>query len=139
MRTLWASLVFAWLAVAPAGAEVTAADREAIERAVRGQIAAFQRDDAEAAYGFASATIQRLFATPELFLEMVRRAYAPLYRLAEARFSPPVADESVIRQKVVLRGPDGRFWVALYAMQRQPDGSFRIDGCTLEAMPGNET
>ena len=33
--------------------------------------------------------------------------------------------------KVFLVGPDGKSYVALYTLQRQPDGSWRINGCTL--------
>jgi hypothetical protein len=32
---------------------------------------------------------------------------------------------------VLLVGPDGKPVMALYAMERQPDGSWRIDGCML--------
>jgi hypothetical protein len=135
MRTIWASLFAAWLAIAPAAAEVPPADRAAIEETIRGQLAAFMRDDAPAAYGFASRTIQALFPTPDFFMQMVRRAYAPLYRATDARFRGAEATDGGIRQPMVFRGPDGRFWLALYTMQRQPDGSFRIDGCTLVALP----
>lgn len=135
MRTLWASLFTAWLAISPAGAEIADADRDAIEETVRGQMAAFLRDDAGAAYGYASRTVQGLFPSPGLFIEMVRRAYLPVYRPAEARFRPPEETPGGIVQPVIVRAPDGRFWLARYAMQRQPDGSFRIDGCTLEALP----
>ena len=34
-----------------------------------------------------------------------------------------------------LVGPDGKSWVALYTLQRQPDGTWKIDGCVL--LPDN--
>lgn len=139
MRHLLAALFVAWVTIAPlhaqVGAAVAEADRAAIEATIRGQMEAFLRDDAAAAYGFASRTIQGLFPTPELFLEMVRRGYAPVYRPSDARFRPPETTDEGIRQPVVVRGPDGRVWLALYLMQQQADGSFRIDGCMLVALP----
>ena len=30
-------------------------------------------------------------------------------------------------------------WIALYAMERQPDGSWRINGCQLARLAGRET
>jgi hypothetical protein len=131
----WAVLLAAWLVAVPARAEVPAADRAAIEAAIRGQMAAFHADDAAAAYAFASPTIRRLFPDPHLFLRMVARAYPPVHRAAEARFRPPEPQQAGILQPVIVRGPDGRFWLARYTMQRQPDGSFLIDGCTLVALP----
>jgi hypothetical protein len=135
MRTLWACALAVSLAVAPVRAEVGPADRAAIEATIRGQIAAFARDDAEAAYAFASRTIQSLFPTADFFMAMVRRAYAPLYRASDPRFRPAEETEAGIRQPMLFRGPDGRVWLAIYTMQRQPDGGFRIDGCTLVALP----
>lgn len=135
MRTLWAGLFAAWLVMTPAAAEVPLADRAAIQATIEGQLTAFLRDDATAAYGFASPTIQAMFQTPEFFMEMVRRAYAPLHRATGVRFRPPERTDNGIRQPMVFRGPDGWFWLAIYTMQKQADGGFRIDGCTLVALP----
>ena len=38
-----------------------------------------------------------------------------------------------IVQRVELIGPDGKPALALYVMQRQPDGSWKINGCFLTA------
>jgi hypothetical protein len=140
MRTLWAGLMLGWLAIAPAAAQSATAttvatlpetEQSAIRNAILGQMEAFKRDDAGAAYAFASRMIQAEFRSPELFLEMVRRAYAPVHRPREARFRQPEPTSDGIRQPVIVQGPDGRTWLALYNMQRQADGSYRIDGCTL--------
>lgn len=135
MRGIWAALLGAWLMATPAGAQVADADRVAIEDVIRGQMDAFGRDDAQAAYRFAAPNIHALFPSAEIFLEMVRRAYAPVYRPQDARFRPPEATEDGMRQSVILRGPDGRYVTAIYTMQRQPDGSWKIAGCTLVAAP----
>ncbi|MEQ9573016.1 MAG: hypothetical protein RLN95_13210 [Nitratireductor sp.] len=36
-------------------------------------------------------------------------------------------------QKVHLVGPDGRNYVAVYTLELQADGVFRISGCSLRA------
>lgn len=135
MRILLTCLLAGWVMLVPARAQVGEADRAAIEAVIRGQMDAFLRDDAAAAHGFASRTIRSLFPTPDIFLEMVRRAYAPVHRPRQAIFRPPEVTAEGIRQPVLVRGPDGRLWLALYAMERQPDGGFLIDGCTLVALP----
>jgi uncharacterized protein DUF4864 len=123
-----------WLLALPAlGAEpaVSDADRGAIRALIEDQLAAFQRDDAGAAFGFASPTIRGQFGTAENFIGMVRRGYAPVYRPREVAFGALVGMEGRIVQKVLLVGPDGQPVTALYIMEKQPDGTWRIDGCLL--------
>ena len=105
------------------GAEI----RGVIER----QLAAFQRDDARGAFAFASPGIRRRFDTPETFMDMVRRHYAPLYRPRGVAFGALRDGPRGLLQEVRLTGPDGRVVTALYIMERQPDGSWKIDGVYL--------
>jgi hypothetical protein len=110
---------------------VSDADRAAIRQVIEGQIAAFRRDDAPGAFAYAAPTIQHMFGTPDVFLNMVRTGYAAVYRPREVEFRALVEDESGPVQQVLVVGPDGVPVLALYAMQRQADGSWRINGCTL--------
>ena len=55
-------------------------------------------------------------------------AQAAVYMAADSRQYPSGRDTV---QKVFLVGPDGKSYVAVYSLQRQPDGSWRINGCTL--------
>lgn len=107
------------------------ADRQAVIAVIQSQLDAFRADDAATAYGFASPTIQRIFPSPDMFMGMVRTGYLPIYRHQRADFLAfgPVGGE--LAQRVLLIGPDGVPVVALYFMQRQPDGSWRINGVTL--------
>ena len=34
-------------------------------------------------------------------------------------------------KRVLVTGPDGKQWIAEYTLQRQPDGSWKINGCKL--------
>ncbi|RTM10546.1 MAG: DUF4864 domain-containing protein, partial [Hyphomicrobiales bacterium] len=38
-----------------------------------------------------------------------------------------------IIQQVLIVGPDGKDYEAVYTLQQQPDGSFKITGCSLRA------
>lgn len=72
-----------------------------------------------------------MFGTPETFLAMVRRGYAPVYRPRAVEFRELAETDGALVQRVVLVGPDGVPEVALYVMERQPDGTWRIAGCFL--------
>lgn len=111
--------------------DLSSADQETIRSIVSGQIAAFQADDGAAAYGYASPTIQGLFPSVEQFMGMVRNSYAPVYRPQSITFGQLMDSPYGPMQKVFLVGPDGRNWVALYSLQRQEDGTWKINGCTL--------
>ncbi|MGH8719799.1 MAG: DUF4864 domain-containing protein, partial [Burkholderiales bacterium] len=63
------------------------------------QLQTFQRDDAEAAFSYASPNIRKLFQTSANFIAMVK------------------SDNTAV--------------VAIYTMEQQEDGTWKIDGCEL--------
>ena len=117
----------------PAQAQVSPADQTAIRNVIEGQVEAFRRDDGAAAFGYASPSIQGLFGTPETFMDMVRQGYRPVYRPQVFEFREIVTLQGMVTQKVHVIGPDGRPVTAFYPMTQQPDGSWRIEGCYLQA------
>ncbi len=123
------------LAVLPALAQpaVSDADRSAIRDTIQSQVEAFRRDDGEAAFGYASPDIRRMFGTSDVFMEMVRQSYQPVYRPRVFDFREIVDLQGQPTQKVHVVGPDGRPVTALYPMTRLPDGTWRINGCYLQA------
>ncbi len=114
---------------------IEAGDRAAIRAVIENQIAAFRRDDAEAAFGYAAPSIQAMFGTPENFIRMVREDYQAVYRPREVEFRELEMRRGIPTQRVLVVGPDGTPKLALYPMQRQPDGAWRIAGCTLVPAP----
>ncbi|MBV9538461.1 MAG: DUF4864 domain-containing protein, partial [Acidisphaera sp.] len=106
-----------------------------IEQAVTGQIDAFRRDDGEAAFGYASPAIRLLFGTTTNFMAMVRNGYQPVYRPRSVRFGALAEEGGRIVQRVDVVGPDGRPAIALYTMQHEADGSWKIDGCEIVHAP----
>lgn len=125
-------ILFASAAATAAEAEMPGdADRQTIRSIISGQIDAFQRDDGATAYGFASPAIHDLFQGVDSFMNMVKGAYQPVYRPRSVTFGPLVDSASGPLQRVLVTGPDGRNWIAEYTLQRQPDGSWKINGCRL--------
>ncbi len=110
---------------------VTADDEAAIRSVITRQLKAFERDDGDAAYAFASPHIQGQFGDAGRFLAMVRRAYPAVYRPRSVDFAELLVGEGTIVQQVELVGPNGEAELALYSMQRDTAGQWRIDGCTL--------
>jgi ketosteroid isomerase-like protein len=115
------------------GATLGATDRAAIRAVVEEQLAAFQRDDERAAFRLASPTIQQQFKSSGNFMRMVRSGYKAVYRPRDVQFGEIETVDGNIIQRVELIGPDGAPALAHYVMQRQPDGSWRINGCFLTA------
>jgi hypothetical protein len=132
----FALLLSAALLLAPAGAraldEASAAE---IRSTIQNQLEAFRRDDAQAAYGFAAPGIQRMFPTSEIFLDMVRRGYAPVYRPRSFAFERMRDTDGRIVQEVGIVDADGVRWLAVYSMEKQDDGTWRISGCSLVKAP----
>lgn len=129
VRLLLALIVASAFAL-PARAEA-AADRATLQALVESQIAAFQADDEAGAYSFASPSIQGLYPSPGLFMQMVRQAFQPVYRPQQFTFGTVRDGPSGPQLHMYVTGPDGAAYVAEYSFQQQPDGSWRINGCRL--------
>jgi len=129
------------LMASPAGeqapaTDIGAADRATIRAVITDQIAPFRRDDAQAAFGLAAPNIQAMFGTPENFLGMVRNSYQAVYRPSDVAFGELVRIDDRLTQLVQVVGPDGAACTALYFMERQADGTWRIAGCVLTTGQG---
>ena len=114
-----------------AGDQPGAAQLAAVVGTIRAQMDAFQRDDGAAAFSHAAPRIREIFQTPEIFMEMVRGGYAPVYRPRGVEFLPARIEGAEILQPVRLTGPTGETVIALYRMQRQPAGDWKIAGVVL--------
>jgi hypothetical protein len=137
LRVLLAVLLLLIAPVTAGAGPVSDADRAEFQRIITGQIDAFRADDGARAYSYAAPSIRRLFSSPDIFMRMVRQGYQPVYRPQSFRFGEAALDPlGRPAQRVTVVGPDGKTYEALYSMERQPDGSWRIDGCTLLEFPG---
>ena len=118
---------------------VPAEDARAVRAVIEAQLDAFRRDDAARAFSYASPEIRGMFATPAKFMHMVRTQYAVVYRPASVAFEPPVISEGQVLQPVRFTDAEGRAWGAIYPMWREPDGTWRVDGCYLQRLAARKT
>ncbi len=102
------------------------------QKIIRAQEQAIARDDASGAYSYASPVLQTIFGEPDIFLQMVRRNYAPVYRHRSFEFGEGRASDGNIAQIVFITDADGAEWEALYTLERDKDGNLKITGCTLK-------
>jgi DNA-binding transcriptional LysR family regulator len=130
-RTSRLAIVFVCLSLfaTPAWAGETAPleARALIER----QLDAFAHDDAEGAYALAAPGIRMLFTDSETFMAMVRQGYAPVYRHRSVEFGAFAEDGDKIEQSLTIVDEDNNVWNAIYYLERQPDGTWRTNGCVL--------
>jgi hypothetical protein len=117
--------------------QVAPADAEQFQRIISDQITAFRADNGLAAYSYAAPAIKRIFPSPDVFMEMVRQGYRPVYRPRRFEFGD-VTEEVQGRptQQVTIIDENGKAWSALYAFERQPDGSWKIIACSLVQIAG---
>ncbi len=138
LRSLLVSLSLLVPGAAVAQASLAPADARAVREVIEAQIDAFRKDDAAKAFSLATPGIRESFGSPERFIEMVRSSYAAVYRPSSVAFEAPVVLEGQVVQPVRLTDAQGRAWIALYPMQRQPDGQWRTNGCQLARLPGQQ-
>ncbi len=114
------------------------ADLTAAQAVISAQMEAFKRDDGAAAFAFAAPGIKRVISSPEVFLEIVRTQYAPVYRASYVEFREAIEVQQQLMQKVFVVGEDNRAALAVYTLEEQGDGAWRISGCYLYPVPPEE-
>lgn len=131
MRAVPLALLALTLSIMPLRAD----DAVSAARAtIQAQIEAFLAGDDAAAYSHAAPSIRRIFPNQDAFMRMVREGYAPVHRPRSYDFGQGESDGAgAVVQRVELIGPDGRGYEAVYTLQLQPDGSYRITGVHLRA------
>ncbi|NIA71266.1 DUF4864 domain-containing protein [Pelagibius litoralis] len=107
------------------------ADRQAILRTIQSQLDAFQADDGARAFSFATPRLREMFGTPDNFMAMVRGGYMSVYRPQSVEFLDARVVSGRTGQAVRFVGPDGNAVIAIYTMEMQPDGSWRIAAVQL--------
>lgn len=118
-------------AAEPFAPVVRPADWTAIKKVIVDQRAALKAGDAAKAFSYASPGIRDQFGDAATFIAMVRTGYAALLTARYTEFlEGAVIDGSVI-QPLRLVDADNTVRVALYIMQRQENGTWRIGGCQI--------
>jgi hypothetical protein len=115
------------LIVPPAHAD----DVSAAQGVIRAQEQAFVHDDAAVAYSYAAPAIKQIFPAPDIFMSMVQKGYPPVYRHQSFEFGDSKTEGSSVAQRVHIIDANGEAWEALYTLEQQEDGSYKITGCSL--------
>ncbi|MER8432202.1 DUF4864 domain-containing protein [Mesorhizobium caraganae] len=110
------------------------AEIKAGQAAIDGQLKALIANDGAKAYSYAAPNVKQIFPTVDAFMNMVTNGYAPVRQPQSYSFGKveQTGPGSIIQQ-VLIVGPDGKDYEAVYTLQQQPDGSFQITGCSLRA------
>lgn len=126
------------LALAAAGFQLRAAadplpDTEAqkVREVIVAQLSALALDDADRAFETATPEVRAAIGSSNRFLAMVRGAYPMVYRPASVSFHKPEQEDGGVLQLVEIKDDDDKAWLALFALERQPDQSWRISGCVV--------
>jgi hypothetical protein len=110
-------------------------EADAVRRVVVAQLQAFADDDADSAFATATPGVREAIGNPLRFLAMVRGAYPMVYRPASVGFLKPEEDDGTVLQMVTITDGDDKSWIALFALERQPDATWRISGCVVTENP----
>lgn len=114
--------------------------RQAIHTVIQSQLAAFATDNAPAAFAATTPAVrQSTYGGADRFLELVRQVYPMLYHHARADFLQVELKGSEAFQLVRVTDEAGRVWHALFILERQPDGSWRIGACSVNEMSWKPT
>jgi len=117
---------------------ITTDEENEIKFIVNQQLEAFQDDDFEKAYSFASPTIKKMFSSPEVFRKMVIGGYQAVYRPQSIKMGSVEIIKGVTTLKVYLVDPNGEFITANYMMEKQENGEWLISGCVLSKAESDE-
>jgi hypothetical protein len=126
------------LALAALGAHVRAAagpleDAEIsnVRNVIVAQLSALALDDADKAFETATPEVRAAIGSSNRFLAMVRGAYPMVYRPALVNFLKPQEEDGSVLQLVEIKDGNDKSWLALFALERQPDQTWRISGCVV--------
>jgi hypothetical protein len=124
-----------WPAAAPlahaAETKLAKADWQAIRKVISQQLAALRAGDGDRAFSLASPGIQAQFENEHTFMAMVRGAYSPLLVARYTEFLEGAIIDGIVIQPLRLIAPDNTVQVALYTLEKQGKGRWRISGCRI--------
>ena len=133
VKLLPSTIAAAFLAFASPAVADDANTATDTQRVIASQIAAFKANDGATAYSHAAPNVQRFFPNTEAFMSMVRSGYKPVYNPRNYTFGRFNSRDGKLFQEVLITGPQGKEWIALYTLERQADGSLKITSCQLAA------
>ena len=101
-----------------------------IQATIDQQLRAFEADDFDAAFTYASPNLQRLFQTPQNFERMVTQGYPMVWRYSGFRFLELREQGGALWQRVMITDDKGAIHILDYRMLETPEG-WRINGVQI--------
>ncbi|WP_324751610.1 DUF4864 domain-containing protein [Roseovarius sp. Pro17] len=101
-----------------------------IRAVIEAQIEAFEADDFDTAFTYASPTIQGMFGTAENFGAMVKGGYPMVWRPDELRYLALEERGGLLFQDVMVRDDKGALHILEYQMQ-EGAGGWKINGVNI--------
>ena len=126
--TAWVLPTFA---APPGHTALQPAEWTAIKEVIGGQLQAMKAGDGTKAMTFSVPGIRQQFGSPERFMRMVRDGYGALLTARDSTFLQGAVVDGMTLQPLQLVLPDSSVVVALYRMEKQKDGAWRIAGCVI--------
>jgi hypothetical protein len=108
-----------------------AADWTAIKKVIAEQRSALKSGNAAKAFSYASPAIRDQFGDAAAFIDMVRATYSALLTARYTEFLEGAVIDGTVIQPLRLIDADNTVRVALYVMERQDNGTWRISGCRI--------
>ena len=100
------------------------------------QITAFQNEDSELAFSFASPMIRAQFGSPQNFMRTVKQHYNSIYSTKSFIFGGYVAQDGHVMQEIeFISATDNSIHLAVYKLIKFKKYGWRITGVELVAKP----
>jgi len=108
-----------------------ASDWKSIKQVIAAQRAALIAGKGEKAFGYATPAIRAQFGEADIFMAMVQVGYPALLSARYTEFLEGAVIDGLIIQPLRLVDADNSVRVALYTMEKQKNGAWRISGCRI--------
>lgn len=125
MHLAAACVLLASAALAQPNAEQSA------QQTISSQLDAFSKDEWTRAYSYAAPNIKLMYPSETAFRQMVVTGYPPVHRPQSFTFGETRIEDGSVTQNVFILGPDGKEYEAVYSLELQEDGVYRIKGVSL--------
>jgi hypothetical protein len=106
-------------------------DARGVEHAVMAQLVAFASDDAASAFAVTTPAVRKTVGDASRFVALVQAAYPMIYRPASVVFHKPRTKDGTVVQLVEITDQRMKSWMAVFALERQPDSTWAISGCVV--------
>ena len=111
--------------------QMRASDWKSIKQVISAQRAALISGNGDKAFSYATPALRAQFGDADTFMAMVQVGYPALLTARYTQFLEGAVIDGLIIQPLRLVDADNSVRVALYTMEKQKNGAWRISGCRI--------